>query len=68
MTRTHTHSTMRAHARRAAPHPRPAARRPRAPHAIADQPPRHVQVFPWWAWVATPLLTVGIVFGLLQVL
>ncbi|GAA3340627.1 hypothetical protein GCM10017714_21160 [Curtobacterium pusillum] len=33
----------------------------------APRPFRRAQAYPWWIWVVGPLLTVGVVFVMLQV-
>lgn len=33
----------------------------------APRPFRRAQVYPWWVWVVSPLLTIGVVFAMLQV-
>ncbi|WP_144710147.1 hypothetical protein [Curtobacterium pusillum] len=30
------------------------------------RPVRRAQVFPWWIWALGPLLTIGVVFAMLQ--
>ncbi|ROP65045.1 hypothetical protein [Curtobacterium sp. ZW137] len=57
---TRTHSTIDAHPTRVhasyAYHP--------GVHA-APRPVRRAQVFPWWIWALSPLLTVGVVAAML---